>query len=143
MQYIVVQPRPAVEHRETLPAHQRTLAFPVHIARHANDVASSSVLGWHEATLLYDGNVRKWSHRQPKVRDALDDADAATGLEVTDTPGSHGHSWGYVDCTYPDCTQPMRRYYVNSTPRSQDDEAARIRRFIRKHEHKEEGRSVP
>jgi len=38
----------------------------------------------------------------------------------------------------PDCTNPVRRYYVDSTPRNQDDEAAKIRRFVRKHEHRRE-----
>ncbi len=75
-----------------------------------------------------------WSHRQHEVRDALDDASAA-GLKVQDTPGSHGHSWGFVDCTNLDCTVPVRRYYVDSTPKNQDDEASKIRRFIRKHQH--------
>jgi hypothetical protein len=56
-------------------------------------------------------------------------------LTVTPTT-AHGHSWGYIDCANDDCTDPRRRYYVNSTPRSQYDEADRIRRFIRKHEHK-------
>jgi hypothetical protein len=40
----------------------------------------------------------------------------------------------------------MRRYYVNSTPRSQYDEADRVRRFIRKHEHKKQdspGQAAP
>jgi hypothetical protein len=79
--------------------------------------------------------VSRWTHTQPEVRKALDDAVSA-GLTVKDTPGSHGHSWGYIDCAFPDCMNPLRRYYVNSTPRSQYDEASRIRRFIRKHEHR-------
>jgi len=86
--------------------------------------------------MLYAANMPRWSHSQAKVRSALDDA-AAAGLRVMDTPGSHGHSWGYIDCVYADCTNQVRRYYVDSTPRNQDDEASKIRRFIRKHEHKE------
>jgi len=79
----------------------------------------------------------RWSHRQPDVRHALDEA-AKAGLRVKDTPGHHGHSWGYIDCTDLDCTNPIKRYYVDSTPESQSDEANRIRRFIRKHQHKDE-----
>jgi len=82
--------------------------------------------------------MSRWSHRQPAVRRALDDAVAA-GLKVKDTPGSHGHSWGFIDCTNLDCTWPVRRYYVDSTPRNQDDEASKIGRFVRKHEHRKEG----
>lgn len=67
------------------------------------------------------------------MRDALDEAQAA-GLKVEPTT-AHGHSWGYIDCADADCPDPKRRYYVNSTPRNQDNEADRIRRFIRKHEH--------
>jgi hypothetical protein len=81
-----------------------------------------------------------WSHRQAEVRRALDDAVEAK-LTVRDTPGSHGHSWGYIDCTSLDCTVPARRLYVNSTPQSQGNEANKIRRFIRKHEHKDEKES--
>jgi hypothetical protein len=80
--------------------------------------------------------MTRWTHSQPEVRRALDDA-ATAGLKVQDTPGSHGHSWGYIDCTDSDCTKPMRRKYVNSTPQDQHDEASKIRRFIRKHDHKE------
>jgi hypothetical protein len=78
----------------------------------------------------------RWSHPRPEVRRALDEADVAA-LKVTPTT-SHGHSWGYIDCTNDDCADPRRRYYVNSTPRSQYNEADRIRRFIRKHEHKKQ-----
>jgi hypothetical protein len=31
----------------------------------------------------------------------------------------------------------MRRFYVNSTPQNQGNEASKIRRFIKKHDHKE------
>jgi len=91
--------------------------------------------------MLYAANMTRWSHSQAKVRSALDEADSAQ-LQVKPTPGSHGHSWGYIDCTFADCTNPVRRYYVDSTPRNQDDEAAKIRRFIRKHSH-EEARRKP
>jgi hypothetical protein len=67
----------------------------------------------------------------------LDEA-ASLGLRIKDTPGSHGHSWGYIDCTNADCAAQPRRYYVNSTPQSPGNEANKIRRFIRQHEHKEE-----
>lgn len=77
-----------------------------------------------------------WSHSRPAVRDALDEAHAVA-LKVVPTT-SHGHSWGYIDCTYPDCPYPRRRYYVSSTPQDQDDEADRIRRFIRQHQHQKE-----
>jgi hypothetical protein len=80
--------------------------------------------------------VSTWSHSKPEVRGALDEA-AAVGLTVTPTT-SHGHSWGYADCTNPDCGDPLRRLYVNSTPRDQDNEANKIRRFIRRHEHRKE-----
>jgi hypothetical protein len=78
-----------------------------------------------------------WSHPRSEVRRALDEADRAA-LKVTPTT-ARGHSWGYIDCTDEDCADPRRRYYVNSTPRSQYDEADRIRRFIRKHGHKKPG----
>lgn len=45
---------------------------------------------------------------------------------------------GYIDCVHPDCTEPQRRLYVSSTPRDQDNEASKIRRFIRRHQHKKE-----
>jgi hypothetical protein len=78
--------------------------------------------------------MQTWSHSRPEVRRALDEADDA-GLEVVSTT-SHGHSWGYIDCVHPDCPDPKRRYYVRSTPRSQDDEGNRIRRFINRHQHR-------
>jgi hypothetical protein len=71
------------------------------------------------------------------VRQALNEAVAA-GLRVKDTPGSHGHSWGYIDCTYADCTDPQRRLYVNSSPGRPGNWANKIRRFIKRHEHKKE-----
>jgi hypothetical protein len=80
--------------------------------------------------------MTRWSHSRPEVRGALDEADAA-GLKVEPTD-TRGHSWGYIDCADPDCTNPQRRYYVNSTPKSQDAEASRIRRFIRHHQHRKE-----
>ena len=87
-------------------------------------------------TLLYDANMgRKWSHRQAAVREALDEAVVA-GLRVKDTPGHHGHRWGYIDCADLDCVDPMTRFYVNSTPTSAGNEANRIRRFVRRHQHK-------
>jgi hypothetical protein len=88
------------------------------------------------ATLLYIHNMTRWSHRQAEVRRALDEA-ASAGLRIKDTPGAHGHSWGYIDCTNADCAVQPRRYYVDSTPRSQGNEANKIRRFIRRHEHEE------
>jgi hypothetical protein len=86
--------------------------------------------------------VPRWSHRQPEVRKALDEA-AQAGLRVKDTPGHHGHSWGYVDCTNPDCIDPVRRYYVNSTPQNEGNEAARLRRFIKRHQHKDKRGATP
>src|SRR5215467_7158963 len=88
------------------------------------------------ATLLYDSNMSRWSHRQAEVRSALDEA-VLSGLRVKDTPGTHRHSWGYIDCTNADCAVQPRRYYVDSTPQNQGNEANRIRRFIRRHEHQE------
>jgi hypothetical protein len=82
------------------------------------------------ATLLYSDNMTRWSHRQAEVRRALHEA-ASLRLRIKDTPGSHGHSWGYIDCTNADCAVQPRRYYVNSTPQSQGNEASKIRRFIR------------
>lgn len=81
--------------------------------------------------------MTRWTHRQPGVRQALDEA-AAAKLSVKDTPGAHGHSWGYIDCVDLDCAERMRRLYVSSTPRNEHDEVSKIRRFIRKHEHKKE-----
>jgi hypothetical protein len=86
---------------------------------------------------LYASNVSSWSHSQAGVRRALSDA-ADAGLTVKNTPKTHGHSWGYIDCADPDCTLPVRRYYVDSTPKNENDEANKIRRFVRKHEHKKE-----
>lgn len=80
--------------------------------------------------------MSKWSHSQPEVRRALDEADAAN-LRVVPTT-AHGHSWGYIDCVNLDCPNPQRRYYVDSTPKDQDNEANRIRRFVRRHEHRKE-----
>jgi hypothetical protein len=86
--------------------------------------------------MLYDANMTGWSHSKPEVRRALDEAQSA-GLVVEPTT-SHGHSWGYIDCTDPDCADPKRRHYVNSTPQDQDNAATKIRRFIKRHEHKKE-----
>lgn len=80
--------------------------------------------------------MTRWSHSKPEIRGALDEADAA-GLKVEPTE-TRGHSWGYIDCVHPDCTEPQRRLYVSSTPRDQDNEASKIRRFIRRHQHKKE-----
>ena len=81
--------------------------------------------------------MTRWSHSKPEVRGALDEAGVA-GLRVEPTPGSHGHSWGYIDCVDPDCPQPKRRLYVSSTPEDQDNEANKIRRFIGRHQHRKE-----
>ena len=81
--------------------------------------------------------MTRWSHSKPEVRGALDEAVAA-GLKVEPTPDSHGHSWGYIDCVDPDCAYPRRRFYVDSTPQDQDNEANDIRRFIRRHQHGKE-----
>jgi hypothetical protein len=77
--------------------------------------------------------MTRWSHSKPEIRKALDDADAA-GLKVEPT-AAHGHTWGYIDCVHPDCADPQRRLYVNSTPKDQDNEASKIRRFVRRHQH--------
>lgn len=79
--------------------------------------------------------VPRWSHSKPEVRRALDEASAA-GLKVEPTPDSHGHSWGYIDCTDLDCGLPRRRFYVNSTPGSPSNHANDIRRFMKRHQHK-------
>ena len=52
------------------------------------------------ATLLYSHNMTRWSHRQAEVRRALDEA-ASAGLRIKDTPGAHGHSWGYSTARMP------------------------------------------
>ncbi len=74
-----------------------------------------------------------WSHSKKEVRKALDDA-AAAGFLVVPTE-AHGHSWGYIDCPHAACSG---RLWVWSTPASEDDHAKQIRRFIRRHGHKEE-----
>lgn len=77
-----------------------------------------------------------WSHSKPEVRSALDEAAMAEmKVEPTET---RGHSWGYLDCVHPDCSDPRRRYYVNSTPKNQHDEASKIPRFVRRHQHRKE-----
>jgi hypothetical protein len=81
--------------------------------------------------------MTRWSHSKPEIRKALDEADA-DGLKVEPT-GTRGHSWGYVDCVHPDCPDKQRRLYVSSTPKNQDNEASKIRRFIRRHQHTKEG----
>lgn len=83
--------------------------------------------------MLYTYNVPKRSHSKKQVRDALTDA-AAAGFEVVPSD-AHGHSWGYLDCPHPDCTQ---RFYVWSTPADADEHAKQIRRFVRRNEHKED-----
>jgi hypothetical protein len=60
------------------------------------------------------------------TRCVLDEADAA-GFDVEDTSG-HGHSWWYVMCT-----ADKQRMQVWSTPRSADNHAKQIRRFISRH----------
>jgi hypothetical protein len=77
-----------------------------------------------------------WSHPRPEVRRALNEAHAA-GLQVEPTT-SHGHRWATSTASTPDCADPKRRHYVNSTPQDQDNAANKIRRFIRQHEHKRE-----
>jgi hypothetical protein len=77
--------------------------------------------------------MTRWSHSKADVRDALDDAEAEAFV-VMPTPDNHGHSWGYIDC--PKCDQ---RFYVNSTPKSPTSHAKRIRQFIRRHQHPQDG----
>ena len=77
--------------------------------------------------------MTKWSHSKKQVRAALDEADAA-GFDVHDT-SSHGHSWGYIQCT-----ADKQRMSVWSTPRDADVHAKQIRQFLTRHSHpKEEG----
>jgi hypothetical protein len=106
------------------------------VSRASCRVMAAGVVGWLLPTLLYACNMPGWSHSKPEVRRALDEA-AGVGLTVVATPNRHGHSWGYIACTHPDCPPRMRRMYVHSTPASQDNHARDIRRFIRRHEHKE------
>jgi hypothetical protein len=80
--------------------------------------------------------VPEWSHPKPEVNRALIEAWDA-GLKVVPSHRRGGH-WGKVQCSNLDCAAPARTYIVSSTPGSQDDEASRIRRFIRRHEHKED-----
>ncbi len=71
-----------------------------------------------------------WTHSKKEVRRALDEA-AAAGLLVKESTG-RGHSWGTIQCPHNDC---LGRMSVWSTPRSQEDHADQIRRFIRRHAH--------
>lgn len=81
--------------------------------------------------MLYVCNVPNWSHSKKQVRKALDEAHKA-GFDVKETTA--GHRWGYVRCT--ECGQT---FSVWSTPRSADNHAKQIRRFIANHSHTEEG----
>ncbi|MBO0809630.1 MAG: hypothetical protein J2P32_15150, partial [Actinobacteria bacterium] len=78
----------------------------------------------------------RWSHPRPEIRRALDEADAA-GLKIEPT-AAHGHSWGYIDCSCERCDREVRRFYVHSTPRDQDNHARKIRKFVARHRHEEE-----
>lgn len=77
--------------------------------------------------MLYVYNVSKWSHSKSQVRKALDEADDKVGFNVVDS-SSQGHSWGYVLCE--GCGQKL---FVWSTPRSADNHANQIRRFLANH----------
>lgn len=80
--------------------------------------------------MLYVYNVADWSHSKKQVRDALDEAHAADfGIYAT----SAGHRWGYVECGK--CGQ---HFSVWSTPRSADNHAKQIRRFVKKHSHEDD-----
>lgn len=81
----------------------------------------------------------EWTHPKPEVQRALLDAWNA-GLRVEPSHRRGGH-WGKVHCNNLDCAAQPRTYVVSSTPGSQDDEASRIRRFTRRHEHKEDNTS--
>jgi hypothetical protein len=74
-----------------------------------------------------------WTHGEKEVRQALNDADAAS-FNVVPTH-TRGHSWGYIDCQGTECDG---RFYVWSSPASAAEHAKQIRRFIRRHEHKED-----
>jgi hypothetical protein len=87
-------------------------------------------------TLRYASNVPEWSHPKPEVNRALLDAWTA-GLQVVPSHRRGGH-WGKVHCNSMDCALQPRTYVVSSTPGNQHDEASRIRRFARRHEHKED-----
>ena len=73
-----------------------------------------------------------WSHGEKEVRGALDDA-ATAGFTVKPTPHAHGHSWGYIDCT----AECGGRLYVWSTPQDPMEMARKIRKFMRRHDHKQ------
>jgi hypothetical protein len=81
--------------------------------------------------------MARWSHSKKQVREALDEADRACdeeskpGFYVADT-NARGHSWGYIRCLA--CSQ---KFSVWSTPKNADNHADQIRRFVRRHHHKE------
>jgi hypothetical protein len=82
--------------------------------------------------VLYVYNVANWSHSKKQVRDALDEA-YATDFGICATPA--GHQWGYVECGK--CGQ---KFSVWSTPKSPDNHAKQIMRFLKKHCHDDEAR---
>jgi hypothetical protein len=77
--------------------------------------------------VLYVYNVAGWSHSKKQIRDALDDAYTA-GFDIYETPA--GHRWGYLECGK--CGQ---RGTVWSTPKSPDNHAKQLRRFMQRHRH--------
>jgi hypothetical protein len=76
--------------------------------------------------------MSRWSHSKKQVRDALDHADIG-GFGVEPKSGRSGHAWGGIRCQV--CRQ---RFTVFSTPRSADNHANQIHRFIARHSHAEE-----
>ncbi|QKW08225.1 hypothetical protein HUT18_19415 [Streptomyces sp. NA04227] len=66
-------------------------------------------------------------HQKKQIEKELKTARKA-GFEVKEV--HNGHVWGYVIC----CTCGGRET-VNCTPRSADDAAKRIARFVRSHKH--------
>ena len=81
--------------------------------------------------MLYVYNVPNWSHSKKQVRDALDDA-YESDFAACETPAAH--RWGYLTC--PKCGQT---FSVWSTPRSADNHAKQIYRFMNRHRHDDEG----
>ena len=77
--------------------------------------------------MLYVYNVARWSHSKKQLRDVLDEACAA-GFDVYETPS--GHRWGYLECGK--CGQQLS---VWSTPKSPDNHAKQVRRFMHRHSH--------
>ncbi len=76
--------------------------------------------------------MQRARHPKPAVEAALQDAEKH-GWRVEPRPDHHGHAWGVIRC--PEASPAGCQLFVNSTPRSPDNEAKRIRQWLDRCEH--------